>query len=63
MDTKLTVALTSQLDFIRKILDFSSKLTSEQEKEVLEIIKQYSDYDFAAEIVKKIQQKYRSNWF
>ena len=53
MDIKFKEFLILKLDFIRKILDFSPELTSEQDKEVLELIKHYSQYDFAAEIVRR----------
>ena len=46
MDIKLEEFLVLKLDFIRKILDFLPELTSEQDREVLELIKQYSQYDF-----------------
>ena len=63
IDSKLLELLIFKLDFIRKLSDLLPELTSEQEREMVELIKQYSQYDFAAEIVRKIQRKYHKIWF
>ena len=63
MDDKLVEFLIFKLDFIRKISDFLPDSLSDQEQEILNLLKQHSDYDFAAQIVRKIQRKYSKNWF
>ena len=63
MDNKILELLILKLDFIRKISDILPDSVSDQEREILELIKQYSQYDFAAEILRKLQRKYSKNWF
>ena len=61
MDDKLVEFLIFKLDFIRKISDFLPDSLSEEEQETIDLLKQYSHYDFAAEILRKLQRKYSKN--
>ena len=63
MDNKLVQLLIFKLDFIKKIQDFLLDSLSEEEQKILELLKQYSHYDFAAEILRKLQRKYGKKWF
>ena len=36
---------------------------NEDEKEIVEILKQLADYDINAETVRKIERKYNKSWF
>ena len=53
----------SRLKFIRQIQEFLPGQFSEEEEEVQNLLKQLIDYDFSAEIVRKIEQKYYKKWF
>ena len=50
--------LVSRLKFIRQIQEFLLGQFSKEEEEVQNLLKQLTDYDFSAEIVRKIEQKY-----
>ena len=63
MDDKLEQLLILKLDFIRKIQSLFQDSNSEEEQEILELIKQYSQYDFATKILRKLHRKYSKNWF
>ena len=55
--------LVSRLKFIRQIQEFLPGQFSEEGEEVQNLLKQLTDYDFGAEIVRKIEQKYYKEWF
>ena len=63
IDNKLLDLLIFKLDFITKLPDFLPGSLSKQERETINLLKQHSDYNFAAQIVRKIQRKYSNNWF
>ena len=50
--------LVSRLKFIRQIQEFLPGQFSEEEEEIVNLLKQLTDYDFSAEIIRKIEQKY-----
>ena len=55
MLTILEKYLISRLEFIRQIQDFLPDQFSKEEEEITNLLKQLTDYDFSAEIVRKIQ--------
>ena len=63
MDKSLEILLVLQLCFIQNIQDFLAELHLKEEWEILNLLKQYSDYDFAAQILRKMQRKYSKKWF
>ena len=63
MDKSLEILLVSKLNFIQNIQEFLPEFHYKEEREVLNLHKQYSDYDFAAQILWKIQRKYSKKWF
>ena len=63
MDDKLDEFLIFKLDFIRKISDLLPDSLSEEERETINLLKQYSHYDFTAEILRKLQRKFSKIWF
>ena len=63
MNDKLGRLLVSRLNFIRKIQEFIPDFPFEGEWKIIYLLKQYLDYDFAAQALRKIQRKYRKNWF
>ena len=52
-----------KLQFIRQTLDFLPPDFDEQEENITEVLKQFMDYDFSAQTLRKIQQKYSNKWF
>ena len=36
---------------------------SEEEEEILDVLKQLTDYNISAEIVRKMERKYYKKWF
>ena len=52
-----------KLDFIRKILELNPEVLSEEMSDIVGITKQHTDYNFAAQTVRKLQQKYSKKWF
>ena len=58
MDIMLTILekyLISRLEFIRQIQDFLPDQFSKEEEEITNLLKQLTNYDLSAEIVRKIQ--------
>ena len=55
MDDTLEWLLVAKLGFIKKIQDFLPNFQSEEEWEILNLLKQYSDYHYAAQILRKTQ--------
>ena len=47
--------LVSRLKFIRQIAEFLPKFCSEEEEEILDVLKQLTDYDTSAKTVRKIE--------
>ena len=45
--------LVSRLKFIRQIAEFMPGFCSEEEEEIVDVLKQFTDYDISAKIVKK----------
>ena len=58
MDDKLEQLLVSKLDFIKKIQGFLPDSHSEEEREIINLLKQCSYYNFVAQILRKLQRKY-----
>ena len=50
--------LVSRLNLIRQIQEFLPDQFSKEEDEITNLLKQLTNYDFSAEIVRKIEQKY-----
>ena len=63
MDKKLERLLVSRLKFIQKFQEFLPNFHSEEKPEIINLLKQYLDYDFVAQTVRKIQRKHSNNWF
>ena len=55
--------LVSKHKFIREIAEFLPGFCSEEEEEILDVLKQLTDYDISVETVRKIERKYYKNWF
>ena len=62
MLTILEKYLICRLEFIRQIQDFLPDQFSKEEKETSDLLKQLADYDFSAQTVRKIEQKYYKKW-
>ena len=54
----LEKAIVFKLKFIGQILDFLPLDFDEEEENITEILKQFTDYDISAQTLRKIQQKY-----
>ena len=66
MDIMLSILeryLISRLKFIRQIQKFLPAQFSDEEEEITNLLKQLADYDFSAETIRKIEQKYYKKWF
>ena len=50
--------LVSRLKFIRQLSEFLPDKFSEEEQEIVEVLKQLTDYDISAQTVRKIERKY-----
>ena len=55
--------LVSRLKFIRQLAEFLPDKFSEEEQEILDVLKQLADYDISAQTVRKIERKYFKNGF
>ena len=55
--------LVPRLKFIRQIQEFLPGHFSKEEEEIINLLKQLTDYDISAETVRKIEQKYYKKWF
>ena len=55
--------LVSRLKFIRQLSKFLPGKFSEEEQEIVDVLKQLADYDISAQTVRKIERKYFKNWF
>ena len=55
--------LFEKLNLIKQIQDFLQDQPSEGEVNTQELLKQYAEYDFCAQNLRKIQRKYSKNWF
>ena len=55
--------LVSRLKFIRQLSEFLPGKFSEGEREILDVLKQLTDYDISAQTLRKIERKYFKNWF
>ena len=55
--------LVSRLKFIRQLSEFLPDKFSEEEQEILDVLKQLADYDISAKTVRKIERKYYKKWF
>ena len=53
--------LVSRLKFIRWITEFLPGFCSEEEEEILDVLKQLTGYDISAKTVRKIERKYYKN--
>ena len=51
----LEKSIVFKLKFIRQILDFLPQDFDEDEENITEILKQFTDYDISAQTLKKIQ--------
>ena len=54
--------LVSRLKFIRQLMELFPEKFSEEEQEIVDIIKQVTDYDISVQTVRKIERKYFKNW-
>ena len=54
--------LISILEFIKQISEFLPGQFSEEEEAIVNLLKQITDYDYSAQIVRKIR-KYDKIWF
>ena len=52
-----------RLKLIRQLAEFLPDNFSEEEQEIVEVLKQLADYDISAQTVRKIERKYFKNWF
>ena len=50
--------LISRLKFIRQIAEFMPGFCSKKEEEIVEVLKQLTDYNICAQTVRKIERKY-----
>ena len=50
--------LVSRLKFIRQIAEFMPGFCSKEEEEILDVLKQLTDYNTSAKTVRKIERKY-----
>ena len=48
--------LVSRLKFIRQIAEFMPGFCYKEEEEILDVLKQLTDYDISAETVRKIEK-------
>ena len=55
--------LIPRLKFIRQIAEFIPGLCSKEEEEIVDVLKQLTDYDISAKIVQKIERTYYKKWF
>ena len=55
--------LIEKLNLIKQIQDFLQDQPSEGEVNIQDLLKQYAEYDFSAQNLRKIQWKYSKNWF
>ena len=55
--------LVSRLEFIRQILGFLPGQFSEEEEEIVDLLKHIADYDFSAQKIREIRRKYDKRWF
>ena len=53
--------LISRLKFIRKIAEFMPGFCSEEEEEIVDVLKHLTGYDISVETVRKIERKYYKN--
>ena len=51
----------SRLKFIRHIAEFMPGFCSEEEEEIVDVLKQLADYDISAKTVRKIERRYYKN--
>ena len=61
MDNMLDILekyLVSRLKFIRQIAEFMPGFCSEEEEEIVDVLKQLADYDISAKTVWKSERKY-----
>ena len=54
--------LVSRIKFIRQISEFLPGFCSKEE-EILDVLKQLTDYDVSVKTVRKIERKYYKKWF
>ena len=55
--------LVSRLKFIRQIAEFMPGFCSEEEEEIVDVLKQLADYDIGSKTARKIERKYYKKWF
>ena len=55
--------LISRLKFIRQIAEFMPRFCSKEEEEIVDVLKQLTNYDISAKTVRKIEIKYCKKWF
>ena len=53
--------LVFRLKFIRQLLEFLPEKFSEEEQEIVDVLKQLVDYDISAQTVREIERKYYKN--
>ena len=53
--------LVSRLKFIRQLSEVFPEKFSEEEQEILDVLKQLADYNISAQTVRKIERKYYKN--
>ena len=53
----------SRLNLIRQIQEFMPDQLSQEAKEITDLLKQFMDYDFSAQTLRKIERKYTKKWF
>ena len=63
MVDKLEKIICEKLELIKLIWDFVQDHPLEREENIPDLIKQYLEYDFYAQIIRKIQQKHSKKWF
>ena len=55
--------LVSRLKFIMQIAEFMPGFCSEEDEEILDVLKQLADYDISAKTVRKIERNTTKNGF
>ena len=58
MKEKLKKCLVEKLNLIKQIQDFLQDQPSEGEENIQDLLKQYAEYNFCAQNLRKIQEKY-----